>query len=260
MGYALLQGLARSGYPPEWLCGADSMSACLARLESLEIRGCASNREAVADAGVVILAVKPAQITGVLREISGALPPHTLLLSVAAGIDLQTLETLLPQHTPVVRVMPNTPARIGAGITALSANANLAPRLRQLTEGILGSFGPVLWITPEELMDVVTALSGSGPAYFFYFLECLERAAVELGLPAAQARLLARYTALGAASMSLEEEGIDLAELRRTVTSPGGTTEAALHEFQKAGLAAITRHALRAAQGRAHSLTKCASE
>ncbi len=260
MGHTLLQGLVSGGCPPDLLRGADPSAARRAQLKDLKIPGYATAGEAIAGADAVLVAVKPGQVPGLLREIRNTLPPGALLLSIAAGIRLRTLQAALPPDTPIVRAMPNTPALIGAGITGLCATARLDPRLRRRAEAILRSVGSTLWIEPEQLMDTVTALSGSGPAYFFYFLECLETAAVELGLPTEQARLLARHTALGAAQMSFSGNSsaapVDLAGLRRAVTSPGGTTEAALREFQDAGLEDITRRALRAAQRRADSLSE----
>jgi pyrroline-5-carboxylate reductase len=176
-----------------------------------------------------------------------------LVVSVAAGTTIGDIERWLGCPHAVVRCMPNTPALLGASATGMCANARVSAMQRASAERLLAAVGIVEWIDDEALMDAVTALSGSGPAYFFMLIEEMTKAAVALGLPAASARRLAVQTALGAARMAAES-GEDPAELRRRVTSPGGTTAAALASFERDALAAIVARALTAARDRGREL------
>jgi pyrroline-5-carboxylate reductase len=204
----------------------------------------AANGDAVADADCVVLAVKPQVIGQVCEGLAGLLAARRpLVITIAAGIRIAQLERLLGAQQAIVRCMPNTPALLGAGATGLCANGNVDTAQRALAERILGAAGLVRWVDDEAQMDVVTALSGSGPAYFFLLVEAMEDAAVELGLTRETARALAAQTCLGAGRM-LAESGETAAELRRRVTSPHGTTAAALDAFERGGLRSLVAAAM----------------
>jgi pyrroline-5-carboxylate reductase len=210
---------------------------------------------AAAHADVLVLAVKPQ----VLREVCRGLAPlvadtRPLVISIAAGVRIAQLRDWLGTELPIVRSMPNTPALIGAGATGLIANAATDAARRAQAQAILAAAGRTAWIEREELMDAVTALSGSGPAYFFLLAEALEDAAVAQGLPRETARALATQTCLGAGRM-LVESGEAPALLRERVTSPGGTTAAALDAFAAGGLRELVADAVAAATARGRALS-----
>lgn len=206
----------------------------------------AGNREAAANADVIVLAVKPQVMATVCAGIADLVTTRKpLLISIAAGIRLANFRNWLGPSARLVRCMPNTPALIGAGVTALHADGNVDNESRSRAEGILAATGATVWIEDEDLMDAVTAVSGSGPAYFFLLMEAMVAAAMRQGLSADAARILVLNTALGAARMA-SEGSEDPATLRERVTSPGGTTQAALERFETGGFrelvdAAITR-------------------
>jgi pyrroline-5-carboxylate reductase len=211
--------------------------------------------DALANATTVLLAVKPQVMREVCAGLHAALgDTRPLIVSIAAGIRLDQIEQWIGLALPIVRCMPNTPALIGAGATGLIANAKTSADERTRVEAILGAAGRTAWIEREDLMDTVTALSGSGPAYFFLLVEALENAAVAQGLPRATARMLASQTCLGAGRM-LAESGEAPATLRERVTSPGGTTAAALDAFDAGGLRELVANAIAAATLRGRELS-----
>jgi pyrroline-5-carboxylate reductase len=213
----------------------------------------AENRLAAADAEVLLLAVKPQVMPALQAELRDVLQrQRPLLISIAAGVRLDQLERWFGA-LPIVRCMPNTPALIGAGATGLCANARVSPPQKAQAQHILDAVGLTRWIGEEALMDTVTALSGSGPAYFFALVEALEDAAVAQGMPRETARALAAQTCLGAGRM-LVESGEAPGELRRRVTSPNGTTQAALESFAADGLTRIAARAVAAATRRGAEL------
>lgn len=214
------------------------------------VRTFADNAEAVAGADCVVLAVKPQVIGPVCEALAAPLADaRPLVISIAAGIRVAQLERLLsPQHA-IVRCVPNTPALLGAGASGLFANRNVDAAQREFAGRILGAAGIVRWIEDEAQMDTVTALSGSGPAYFFLLVEVMEEAAVRLGLPREDARALAAQTCLGAGRM-LAESGETAAILRQRVTSPHGTTAAALDVFESGDMRSLVARALDAARQR----------
>lgn len=215
----------------------------------------ADNAEAVAGADGVVLAVKPqvmhAVCTGLAEPLRDVRP---LVISIAAGIRIAQIERLLGARHAIIRCMPNTPALVGAGASGLCANPNVNADQRALAERLLGAAGIVRWIDDEAQMDAVTALSGSGPAYFFLLVEAMEDAAVELGLPRDTARALAEQTCLGAGHM-LADGGGTAAELRQRVTSPHGTTAAALDAFEQGGFRRLVERAMAAAQHRGAAMS-----
>ena len=211
-----------------------------------------SNRDAVSGSDIVVLAVKPQNIDDIYNEIKDSLKSEQLVLSIVAGIQIATISKQLG-HQCVVRVMPNTPAQVGLGMSGWTATSKVTEDQREWTREILGAMGREIYFDDEKYLDMVTAVSASGPAYFFLFAECLTEAAVDIGLPRGEADELATQTMLGAANL-LEKSGETPAELRRRVTSKGGTTERALHAFEEGKLADLVRKAVRAAYQRAKEL------
>ncbi|MGB5210838.1 MAG: pyrroline-5-carboxylate reductase [Gammaproteobacteria bacterium] len=255
MAGSLIGGLLADAYPPALLSAAEPLAEQRERLRSrFGIEVMADNASAAAGADVVVLAVKPQRMAEAASAI-GPVSPAPLFVTVAAGIRIADLQRWLGSEAAVVRAMPNTPALLGAGVTALYAGANVSPARRELAEGILRAAGAVVWLDDESLMDAVTALSGSGPAYFFLLMETMAATGVEMGLSPEASRLLTQETAIGAARMALEAD-VDVAELRRRVTSPGGTTEAALNAMHQAGLPASVRGAILAARDRSRELAE----
>lgn len=255
MGRSLISGLIGNGYPPELLCGADpdpDQREQLARLYNIEVF--ADNNEAMRDAAVVVLAVKPQVVGTSILEVADTLKRQDpLLISIAAGVRLSAISKSIGGKLAIVRVMPNMPALIQAGAAALYANEHVSSEQRELAEAIMRSVGIAIWLDKEAKLDAVTALSGSGPAYFFLVMEAMEKAAVKLGLDEQQARLLTLETAFGAAKMAMESDH-DPAVLRRQVSSPGGTTERALDVLLKGDIRQLFDDALTAANKRSIEL------
>jgi pyrroline-5-carboxylate reductase len=252
---SLIGGLIADGVPVARLRVAEPDADRRADLETkFGIRADRDNVAAIADAEVIVLAVKPPDLPGVARELARPLAGrNALAISVAAGVRSTDVARWLGGHSPVIRAMPNTPALIGCGATVLFAGAGALPAHRELGEAILRAVGSVSWIDDEAHMDTVTALSGSGPAYFFLLAEAMAEGATDLGLAPDLAGLLAVETALGAARMALEcDDGI--AMLRQRVTSPGGTTEAALQVLENGGFKALVSAALVRAQSRSREI------
>jgi pyrroline-5-carboxylate reductase len=252
---SLVGGLIADGWKPARIHVADPDPQQTKRLaRRFSVATTANNPEAVDSADAVILAVKPQVIRGVAEELAPIIARgHPLVISIAAGIRETSLREWLGEEAAIVRAMPNTPALVQSGATALFANPAVSENQRNLAESILRAVGLVVWVDDEGMMDVVTALSGSGPAYFFLLMEALTSAGNRLGLPQDTARLLALQTAFGAAKMALESAD-DAAQLRRRVTSPGGTTERAIGEFQKNNFEGIVLQALQAAADRSREL------
>jgi pyrroline-5-carboxylate reductase len=255
MAAALIGGLTRRGLPASRIVAADPSGEQLQRLvRDYGITAAAGNADAVEDAEVVILAVKPQH----MRAAALALSPHLaasrpLLLSVAAGIPHAALARWFGAQIAVVRTMPNRPALNGFGATGMYAPPSVGAAHRALAESIMAAVSATVWVEHESQMDTVTALSGSGPAYFFLFMEALEAAAHERGLPNDIAHKLTLETAFGAAQMARQSTE-SLAVLREQVTSKGGTTAAALAVLDAAGLRAIVAHAVAAADRRSAEL------
>lgn len=205
---------------------------------------------------ILILAVKPQIMPAVLTEISQYITADQLVISIAAGITIDSIANGLKHpNQPIVRCMPNTPALVGKGITGLFASSSVSEAHRQATDNILSGVGQTCWVDTEAALDAVTAISGSGPAYYFLFTEALTDAGVKLGLDEKTARQLAVATAMGAGSL-MEHSADPLTELRRRVTSPGGTTERAIASFEAANLRAIVSNAATDAAQRAAELAK----
>jgi len=257
MAAALIGGLIADGTEPQAIVATDpDQSRRRSLAQTAGIQTLADNSEAVTRADIVVLAVKPQILEVVARDIAEAVQAHRpLVISIAAGVHSDTLQRWLGGDIALVRSMPNTPAMLQTGATALFATAAVDDEQRNQAESVMRAVGLAQWVEDEALMDAVTALSGSGPAYFFLVMEAMETAGVQLGLPAESARLLTLQTALGAARMAIESTD-DPATLRQKVTSPGGTTEQALRQFEQDGLRAMFARALTAARDRSVELSR----
>ena len=255
MAASLVGGLIADGWDPARIRVADPDANQRERMAaSHQVTTTPDNQSAVGDADVVVLAVKPQLLASVARDLAaGIAQQQPLVISIAAGIREANLRDWLGADTAIVRAMPNTPALVRSGATALYANPAVSEEQRSLAESILRAVGLVIWVEDEALMDAITALSGSGPAYFFLFMEALQAAGEEQGLPAETARLLTLQTAFGAARMALESSD-DAGTLRHHVTSPGGTTERAIGMLQEGGLADLLSRAVQGAAERANEL------
>lgn len=255
MGRALISGLLRSGTRPERVSvGEASEAARLTLARELGVSATADNARAIAGATLVVLAVKPYQAQAVLSALAPQLcAARPLVVSVAAGVRLASLQAWCGAGVPVVRAMPNRPALVGAGVTALYAPATVTAEQRAAAERLARAVGEALWVSEEDQLDLVTALSGSGPAYFFLLAELMAEAASKLGLAPQTARRLAAATLHGAGLMAVGGDA-DLVRLREEVTSKGGTTEAALAVFAAADFAGTVERALAAAARRSREL------
>ena len=257
MASALIGGLIADGTAKDSIIASDPNTDQRSHLhDSYGICTVDNNAEAISDADVVVLAVKPQLLQQVCNELSSHLKDkHCLIVSIAAGIRCSTMSKWLNSDLPIVRCMPNTPAMLQVGATGLYATDNVSNEQRDQAERILRAVGITLWVNEEADIDSVTAVSGSGPAYYFLMMEAMQAAAEKLGLPAETAKLLTLQTALGAARMALESQD-DPATLRQKVTSPGGTTEQAILSFEESGLRDIFEQAMTAARDRSISLSE----
>lgn len=258
MGSALISGLCQQGYSPAAISVSDHHADHTDKLHAkwpIILQN--NNQELTKSSEILILAVKPAGLKSLIEEIRPAFDPRkTLLISLAAGITTQQMTRWmgLQGDLPIVRAMPNTPALINLGMTGLFATEKVNELQKTLTENLFKSVGETIWLPTEAQMDVVTALSGSGPAYFFYFIEGLQQAAMQLGLSPAIALKLSLQTALGSATLASESTE-ELAELRNKVTSVGGTTEQGIRVLKDAKLADILASTLSAATERARAIS-----
>jgi pyrroline-5-carboxylate reductase len=256
MGSALLKGIIdRDLFKPAdiYVVEIDSVKQKKIK-ESYQINVSGDLNQVVAQCRTLLLAVKPNIVPVVLRDLAGKLNERTLMISIAAGVPLAVFESKLP-NARLVRVMPNTPARIGKGVSAYTLGTNTTEEDDRQVAALLGCVGKVIKV-PEHLLDAVTAVSGSGPAYVYYFIEALIDAAVMIGLSRADATVLVTETVLGSAEL-MKETMEDPAKLRNEVTSPGGTTAAALFELQQGACAAVIMKAVLAAARKSKELGQC---
>jgi pyrroline-5-carboxylate reductase len=255
MGGAILAGLTAPGAPPRDVVVADALPGRAAQVAAERgVRHADRGAHAVVGADVVVIAVKPKDVAGVLAEIGPAVGPETLVLSVAAGLGCAFYESRLPDGVPVVRVMPNTPATIGRGVSAISAGSAAREEHLATAEAFLAPTGVVVRVAEKD-QDAVTAISGSGPAYVFYLIDALAEAGVLLGLGRQVATTLATQTVLGSGALAAES-GEHPAVLRERVSSPAGTTVAALHHLDVAGVRGAVVDAAIAAHARAGELAR----
>lgn len=252
MGSAMLEGWLRGGIDPQSVWVLDPAPS-----DWLKAQGVRLNAALPANPAIVLIAVKPQMMAAALPALAAMGGGETLFLSIAAGTTIAHYEAVLGAGTPIIRAMPNTPAAIARGITAIIGNAHTTPAHLDLAEGLLSAVGQVVRLADEDQMDAVTAVSGSGPAYVFHLIETLAAAGVAEGLPAALAMQLAKATVAGAGALA-EAASDDPGQLRVNVTSPGGTTAAALAVLmdEAAGFPALLKRAVHAAAERGRELGK----
>ena len=255
MGQALVKGLVeRSVYPQNISVFDLDRKKVDAVKKEAHVKIAKSNRHCASLSDVIILAVKPKDLLGVAEEIKSILNQESLVISIAAGVPLAKIETAFNKPVALVRVMPNMPALVGAGMSALSLGKRATQKHRKIAEAIFSAIGDVV-VTPEKMLDLVTAISGSGPAYFFLLAEKLIEAAYEMGMKVDVAKRLVYQTAFGSGKV-LAQSGEDPEDLIERVASKGGTTEAALKIFQKQGIGKIIQDAVKAAYQRSKAISR----
>ena len=222
--------------------------------EKYHVKVSADNVATINSANVTVLAIKPQVLPGVMPDLKGKIKPEQLVISIVAGARIATIKKGL-SHTAIVRSMPNTPAQIGEGITVWTATHEVTPAQKNQAEQILGVMGKHIYVPDEKYVDMATAVSGSGPAYLFYFVEAIIDAAVELGFSPEDAKLLTMQTVNGATRLLLQS-GKEAGELRQAVTSPGGTTAAAIKILEEGGFKSLISKAIYTAHERAKELGK----
>ena len=261
MARSLVGGLVAAGTPSRTISVSEPQPELRNNLQKdFDINVHADNLSAATGTRVIILAVKPQVLQEVAVALGDLVAEHQpLLVSVAAGVTAASIERWIGGQPSLVRVMPNTPALVGAGISTLCANSKVSADQRELAETIMSAVGQTVWVEDESLMDIVTAVSGSGPAYFFYVMQAINDAAVSGGLDAETARMLTLETALGAARLALESAE-DPGTLQKRVTSPGGTTEAAINVLDSSGVNKAFQNAVSAASTRGGELAKLLDE
>ncbi|EEY91972.1 pyrroline-5-carboxylate reductase [Acinetobacter junii SH205] len=258
MAQALIGGLLSRGLPTTRITVSDPVEQIRQILEEKGIQTTTDNVEAIQNADVVVLAVKPQVLATVLQPLKGLLSDK-LVISIIAGAEIETISELIGGSQRIVRVMPNTPALVQTGAHGIYASEAVNAQDRELTSQILAATGLTIWVDSEAQIDAVTAVSGSGPAYFFYLMESMIRAGKNLGLDEKVATALTLQTALGAAQMAITSSNSP-SELRKNVTSPNGTTQAALEVFDRAQISQNIQAALAAAQKRSQELAQELSE
>ena len=254
MAQAIVFGLLKQAYPADKIIVCDPNEEKRELFAQKGVRTSTDNVAAVAQAEVVLLAVKPQVLADVCAPLSAVDFSDKLLISIAAGISVARLIALLPTAHAVVRVMPNTPALVGEGMAGLFAAKNTSENDRTLAQDLLSAVGKTLWVASEEQMHAVTAASGSSPAYFFQFLEAMQQGLIEMGLSAENARELVQQAMLGSAKMVVENPQIDLSTLRQNVTSKGGTTAAALNVLNQHQFNGIVQQAMQACVARSKEM------
>ena len=253
MACALIGGLLQQDYSPAQIRIVEINAETREKIKhEFGVETTAELLHGMADSDVIVLAVKPQQLSAVAQELAPLLANH-LVISIAAGLRVGDLSRWLGGHTRVVRAMPNTPALVRSGVTGLYAMAGVSDEEKHNAETILRAVGTVLWVEREELLDAVTATSGSGPAYVFYFLEAMQKAGHELGLDPAQAWHLSLETFLGAAKLA-KQSSEDASVLRARVTSPGGTTERAIKSLENDDVKNAIIRAIQAAYERSREM------
>ena len=254
MATSLFGGLIKQGFDPQKLRVSDPDQNQRDKAATLGVQTFTENSACLKDAKFVLLCVKPQ----VFKEVCSALEPSEdqVIISIAAGITISNLEAWLPTRQPIIRCMPNTPALIQQGITALYANNHTTDNQKRDAEQILMAIGQTLWVDEESKIDIVTAISGSGPAYFFYLIEQMIEAGKELGISEEDATKLALQTALGSAMLASAEGQDQPSVLRKKVTSPGGTTHSAIETFKNHKLDQIVKLGIENARNRSAELSR----
>ena len=256
MTRSIISGLIRSGYPASQVQATNPSQGKLDALaHDFGVRVSQDNVSAAQDADVIVLSVKPQLMEPVCQALQDIDMSNKLIITIAAGIKAERYSQYLAQPITLVRTMPNTPMQIGVGMTGLYAPQPLSDAQKAITERLMSSGGEIVWVNEESEINQVIALAGSSPAYFFLLMEAMTAAGEKLGLPRDTAAQLTLHTALGAARMAVASD-VDASELRRRVTSPAGTTEAAINTFQAGGFEALVEKALNAAANRSAELAE----
>lgn len=256
MATALIEGLLATGIDAAQLWAADTAEDKLTGFAAKGINTTRDNAEVVSRCNIVVLAVKPQVMAAVVTALQAEFQTNTcLIVSIAAGISCASLQAWTHAQQPIVRCMPNTPALVQAGASGLFATPLVTEQQKQAAQDIMQAVGIACWLDSEAQIDAVTALSGSGPAYFFLMMEAMQAAAIKLGLPIDVARQLCLQTAFGAAKLALNSD-VPPGELRRRVTSPGGTTEAAIKQFESEQFQSMVERAIAKANARSQELAR----
>lgn len=259
MGMALMHGWIAAGLQPTQIMAQEPSPSDDLLASGVTLNPSSAQLDKNAP-DIIVLAVKPQLVETVLPSLASNVRGGALVLSLMAGVPIKTLTKLLGDGGVYIRTMPNTPAAIGKGMTGLYADGQVSEAQKAAAAGLLGAVGQTVWLDSEKMIDAVTAISGSGPAYVFHLVEALQAAGISLGLPEEMSRDLAMQTIIGAAAM-LEEDGADAVQLRRNVTSPGGTTAAALDVLMaENGLGDLMRRAAHAAADRAQELAQIGAD
>jgi pyrroline-5-carboxylate reductase len=256
MASCIIGGMLANGFSAQQIRVSDPGEQARANVqETYGIAASSDNHAAVDGADIVILAVKPQVMGPVVSDLAPSLNPTSAVVSIAAGIQIADLQNWLGDKQAIVRAMPNTPAMVQTGATGLFANALINSQQKEAIQAIFNAVGIACWVDSEALIDAVTAVSGSGPAYFFLVMEVMQKVARELGLAEQTAEQLTIQTALGAAKMA-STGNLNTSQLRQQVTSPGGTTHAAIETFRAGGIEESFRQAMQAALNRAEEMSK----
>ncbi|WP_394172529.1 pyrroline-5-carboxylate reductase [Thalassotalea litorea] len=258
MSRAIIAGLVANGYPAKNIIAANpGMGKLEALQQEFNIQVTQDNVQACAQAELVVLAVKPHLIQSVCQQLAADVDlTLKCFVSVAAGVNIAPMQSALGFAAPIIRCMPNTPSQLGLGVSGMFASNEVSEEQKQLASRLMASVGIVQWLSSEAQIDDLIAVSGSGPAYFFAFMEAMQAKAMALGFDKQQARALVQQTALGAAQMVVENSGEEIATLRENVTSKGGTTQQALMTFADGGLPQLVDKAMQAAKDRAIDMAK----
>jgi len=261
MAFSIIGGLVKQGMSASSIWATNIDQDSLNKLKSeFNVNITTNNQEAIEEADVVVLSVKPQVLKSVVTDLADTLKnKKPLIISIAAGIKAETIQEWIGEPAAIVRCMPNTPALLQCGASGLYKTADVSDQQAEIAETLMNAVGITLWVKDEQGIDAVTAVSGSGPAYYFLFMEAMQKAGETLGLDSETAKQLTLQTALGAARMALESTD-QPAELRRKVTSPGGTTEQAINAFQNGGLEGLVEKAMKAASDRSEELSKILAE
>ncbi|MGH1471924.1 MAG: pyrroline-5-carboxylate reductase [Cellvibrionaceae bacterium] len=251
MATSIIGGLIAQRFPANAITACDPLEENLQKLkDNFNISTSTDNGQGVANADAVLLAVKPQIMKKVCEQLKPFLKENVVIISIAAGIPVNSISEWIGNHLAIVRCMPNTPALVQQGASGLYANKNTSSQQKDIANKILCAVGIVEWLNEERLLDAVTAISGSGPAYFFLFMESMIEAGIKQGLTADTAKNLAIQTCLGAGLLA-QKSDVDVAELRQRVCSPGGTTIEAVNSFETDNIKAIVERAMQACADRA---------
>lgn len=259
MAGSIISGLVKDGYPAELICASEPNVDNINKLTTeFSILGSQDNTESVRWADVIVLSVKPQIMAMVCESLAndGIDFSNKLVISIAAGISVSRLQSLLGENTPVIRTMPNTPALLQKGMTGLFASQQVSTEDKNFAGELMQAVGETVWVEEESQINAIIAASGSAPAYFFLFMEAMQNKAMQLGFTEQQARLLVQQSALGSAEMVKQNPNLDLATLRNNVTSKGGTTAEAIRTFNELALSETVAKAMQAAADRGAEMEK----